>query len=88
MLTQSFDHFGGAELLRMCYSYSITSSARASRDLRDSRPSALAVCEVDDQRELGRLLNRKVCGLFTAKDTIGVRGCLPVLVGQIDPVRY
>ena len=44
--------------------------------------------EVDDQRKLGRLLNRKVCGPFTAEDTIDVRGCLPVLVRQISPVRY
>ena len=52
MLTQSFDHFGGAELLRMCYSYSITSSARSKSTSGIFRPSALAVARLTTSANL------------------------------------
>jgi hypothetical protein len=50
--------------------YSITSSARTSREDGTSRPGALAI---DDQFVLGRRLHRKVGGVCAPQDAIDIR---------------
>src|SRR5262245_37936695 len=44
--------------------------------------------EVDDELELGWLLDRKIARLFTSQDAIGVTRRLSEQFGEIDSVRY
>ena len=43
--------------------HSIISSARARNDFRDRQPERLGAREIDDELELGRLLDRDIAGL-------------------------
>src|SRR5262245_4153411 len=61
--------------------YSITSSARARRDVDTVRPSVIAV---DDQFIFRRLLIRQIAGFFTAKNTADVGRGAQV---KVDTIR-
>ena len=52
--------------------YSITSSASASSFGGISRPSVLAVFEVDDQFDFDRLLHRQIGGVFAPEYPAGI----------------
>jgi len=58
------------QITRAMRAYSITSSARASSVGGTSRPSALAVLEVDHEFEFGRLLDRQVGQLRPAQNPV------------------
>ena len=64
----------------MTVAHSITSSARASSVGGTSRPSALAVFEIDDQLELGRLQDRQVGRLRALENAAGVDAGLAIRV--------
>ena len=66
-------------------SHSITSSARASSVGGTSRPSALAVLQIDDELELGRLHDRQVGGLRALEDSTGIDADLAIAVEQLVP---
>ena len=48
-------------------SYSTTTSARASKDFRYCQPKGLGCLKIDDEVELGRLLNGEICRLGSKK---------------------
>ena len=58
-------------------SYSITSSARASNCGGTVEAKCLGGFQIDDQFELGRLLDRQIGGLFALEDAIDVTCCAP-----------
>ena len=68
--------------------HSITSSARASSVGGTSRPSALAVLQVDDQLELGRLQDRQVGWLLALEDATGIDAGLANQVGIARSVAH
>ena len=43
--------------------------------------------EIDGQLEFRRLMHRQIGRPLAARDTIDVRGCTPIPIGQIEPVR-
>src|SRR5262249_10844913 len=53
---------------------------------RDIESERLGGLEIDDQLELGRLLNRKLGGLLAPEYPIDIRRRLSVLIGDIDTV--
>ena len=65
--------------------YSITSSARVTVG-GTSRPSTLAVFQVQHRLVLGRRLHRKVGWLLALEDAIDIAGRLPKLLDEIGPV--
>ena len=69
-------------------SHSITSSARASSVGGTSRPSALAVFEVDDQLEFGRLHDRQVGGLGAFENAAGIDADLTVGIGNAGSIAH
>src|SRR5437763_1986597 len=68
---ESFDHFVGA-------------GNQGCGQLEAERVRGL---EVDDQLELGRLLDWQICGLRALEDLVHVSGAAPKEVGKIGPVR-
>ena len=69
-----------------CYSYSITSSARASSVGGIVEAERLGGLEIDDQFVLGRRLHRQVGGLLALEDAIDIAGRAPVLIDDVRPV--
>jgi hypothetical protein len=56
--------------------HSITSSATVKQQLRHVDAEGLGSLEIDDQLELGRLLDRKVAWFLTFEDSRDVNACL------------
>ena len=59
--------------------------AREQRS-RNVEPECLRGLYVDNQIELGWLLNRQIAGLLSLQDAIDVTGRLPGLVGGVDAI--
>src|SRR5215510_15739348 len=53
----------------------------------DSEPKRLRRLDVDDERELRRVLHRQVGGVGAIEDAINVRGCLAHLVSAVGSIR-
>ena len=70
-----------------CSYHSITSSVMASSDGGTSMPSALAVLQVDDELELGRLHDRQVGGLGALEDAAGIDADLTIRVRDVGSGR-
>ena len=68
--------------------HSITSSVRASSVTGMVRPSALAVIEIDNKVELGRLLDRQVGGLGAAQYLVHVVAGAADQVQIVRPVGH
>ena len=58
----------------------MTSSARASSDVRHVEAERLGGLEIDHEFVLGRCLHRKVCGLLALEDAINIAGRAPKLI--------
>ena len=68
--------------------HSITSSARASSVGGTVEPERLGGLEVDDERELGRLLDRQVGGLGALEDLVDIDGGALVHVLVARPIGH
>ena len=68
--------------------YSITSSAMASSRGGMSRPSILGGREVNDQLELGRLLDGQVRRIGTVEDTSGIDPDLTIHIDEAGAVAH
>ena len=69
-------------------SHSITSSARASSIGGTSMPSVLAVLQIDDQFELGRLLHRQIGGLRPLENAAAIDADLAERIRKAGAVAY
>src|SRR5262245_49726539 len=56
--------------------------------LRDRQAEGLGGLEVDDELELGGLLDGQVGGLGASQDLVDENGGAPVQVGNVDAVRH
>ena len=59
-----------------------------AREQRRRHLQAQRICDfaVDNERKLGRLLHRQIPWLRTPKDAINIRGRLPELLNEVEPI--
>src|SRR5262245_54253121 len=55
---------------------------------RDGQPEGFGGLEVDDELELGRLLDRQIGGLGTLENLVHVNGSAPVEVKNVRAIRH
>ena len=68
--------------------HSITSSARASKRWRHAEAERLGGLEIDDQLELGRLLDGQIGRLGALQDLVHLRSGTPVQVSIVRSVGH
>ena len=63
--------------------YSITSSARSRNDFRDCQPERFGGGQIDDEIELGRLIDRDIARLRPAQNFVSIVGGTLKLVREV-----